>query len=82
MDIAKNALREDVIAAHHVQQAGDAGVRGQARRQGIHKGGAQENRLEQLAAHVQRNLRQRRVRVFKAANIGKKSCIKNEATIK
>ena len=44
-------------------------MRGQARCQGVNKGGAQENRLEQLAAHVQRNLRQRGIGVFKAMNI-------------
>ena len=44
-------------------------MRGQARCQGVNKGGAEENRLEQLAAHVQRNLRQRGIGVFKAMNI-------------
>ncbi len=40
-------------------------MRRQPRRQRVHERTAQENRLEQLAAYVERNLRQRRVRLLK-----------------
>ncbi|MNW00949.1 hypothetical protein D3C71_1965120 [compost metagenome] len=43
-------------------------MRCQARGQGVDKGDAQENRLEQLAAHVQRYFRQCRIRLMEPLN--------------
>ncbi|MNZ51425.1 hypothetical protein D3C78_692390 [compost metagenome] len=58
MQAAEVAARDDIIAAHHVQQARDTGLRSQARGQGVDEGAADKDRLEQLATDIQSNFRQ------------------------
>jgi hypothetical protein len=58
VDVAEDALGEDPVAAHDVQQPGDAGVGGERGGDGGGEGGGHEQHLEELAADEQRHLGQ------------------------